>query len=173
MTVTLSLGTPSKDDFTGSTVDELRKWIDSVNKYGAGLSVGNVSYEIHETIPAGQIISMSSFTTGSSINVVVSKGRNIFLQDIEGDNPLAWADVLKEGAHYSEQQIRSLIEAQSPAITNVKYIYKTSDEYYTNEVISIVREDTKEQPQANTYLPQTVQITVVICEKGKDINEEE
>lgn len=167
MTVTLSLGTPSKDDFTGTTVDELRKWIDSVNKYGAGLSVGNVTYEIHETIPAGQIISMSSFTTGSSIKVTVSKGRNIFLKDTE---TLSWSSILAD-PHYTEFEIRELIAAQDPAITNVKYEYDKSKIYEVGQVIDIKLKGDGVLEKDN-YISQSSQIIITICEE-KINNEEE
>lgn len=170
MTVTMSKGDISKNDFPGGSVDDLKAWIDEVNKYGAGLSLDkNINRQNDDNVPVGEIISIDSFHIGSKIKITVSKGRNIWLIDyVDADAgiDLKWADVVNEQnpeLNYTEEDIRKLCMHNDGL--SYKVVYEVNDAYYTNRVIRIKRSDDNALA-SKTYISQDVQVIITICEKG-------
>lgn len=142
-----------------ATLEELEKWVDEVNEKEAEIKISSVSYELNDTVAAGNIISISPSTpkATSKIKVVVSSGKNIWLHDIdatEEGEALAWDDALT----YTEKQIRALCDGNGVTY-KVEYVPSTPEK--ANKVASIKRSDGKEL-KAKTYIPQDVAIIVEI-----------
>lgn len=144
-----------------ATLEELEKWVDEVNEKEAEIKISSVSYELNDTVSAGNIISISPSTpkATSKIKVVVSSGKNIFLQDIkdpEDGGLLSWEDVCKD-ERYSEEQIRTLCEYNK---VNYKVTY-VSNEVEINKVVSVTRNGGA-IVKAGTYISEAEVINVVI-----------
>ena len=164
--VTISKGNPDIREFTGSTVDDLQQWIDMVNDEGAGLHIGNVSYEINDTVPVGNIISLpDSVVTGGSINIVVSRGKNIWLTEYKNPETseiiATWDDMVINPGNYNEETVRGYC-ADAGVSFVVSYAKSTTIE--PNHMISIKRSD-NEPLCINSYIAEDVVIQIVICEE--------
>ena len=160
MSVTISLGNISSSDFTGTTLDELNKWIEDVNRNGAGLSLGSRNYVNDDSVPANNIISISSVEVGSSINVNISEGKNIFLVD---GTETSWSDACAE-YNKTEAEVRKLCEDNSGL--SCKFSYIKDETGIIGRVKSIKRGDTNEDPTAGSYISQIVNVNITVCESN-------
>lgn len=158
--IKVSIGDPVYPGCT--TLDELEKWVDEVNEKEAEIKISSVSYELSDTVTAGNIISINPSTPGatSHIKVVISSGKNIWLQDMPADvesgaEGVKWSEISDKT---TEDQIRALCEFNK---VNYKVSYKSDDEVEANHVISVTRDGGK-TVSANTYISEAEVINVVI-----------
>ena len=89
MTVTVSLGNIDASSYIGSSIDELNKWKDEVNAKGAGITIHKTDINDDDLGP-NKIISISNVGVGKTLEVCVSKGKNILLQD----GTISWDDLV-------------------------------------------------------------------------------
>ncbi len=143
----ISLGQPDPGDI--DTLDALKEWISKVNDEGANLKLNKLTYELNEKVDAGKIISISSTDCNSKVDVVVSKGKNIYIEN--------WPDV----SDYDEDTIRQLCEDIG---ANYHIEYQYSETVDCSMVISVKRSDDKEL-KSGSYIPESEEIIIVICDK--------
>ena len=155
----ISKGDPDISEFYGSTLDELKAWVEKINVESARVTLNKATYEFSDVVPPGNIISLSKkVKTGGSIDVVISKGKNIYL-----DDPL-W-DTLRTDPHsLKEEDVRNL-SAANPDI-NFVFRYEKNDSLENSVVLSASRSDGK-QLESHTYLPQSESVIIVINDKGE------
>ena len=165
MTVVISLGKP---DLSGaSDLSSLKSLIKELNKQGAGLSIGDVSYENSDTVSVNGLISgYGTVNIGTKLNPVISKGKNIWLVDkpdevVENEDGsettipgLHWDKVLE----YDEDQIRELCELNS---VNYEVKYEGSYTVKAHRVISVTRGNNQPVTK-DSYISESEVITIVI-----------
>ena len=152
MTVVISLGKP--DLSSATDLSSLKSLVKELNKQGAGLSVGDISYENSDSVPVnGLITTYGNVNIGTTLKPVVSIGKNIWLTDDE-ENNLHWANVLE----YNEEQIRQLCEFNK---VNYEVKYEGSYTVEAHMVISVTRADNKEVTK-DSYISESEKIIVVI-----------
>lgn len=155
----VSMGDP---EFSGaSTLEELKKWIDTVNEKEAEISISSVDYQLNDSVPAGNIISISPTPRAcSSLHVIISSGKNIWLSDVPNDEgegfKITWAEAAISGI-LDEKQIRELCEYNK---VNYKVTYVSSD-VKANHVVSVTRDGGKPVSK-DTYISEAEVINVVI-----------
>lgn len=163
MDVIVSLGDPVLPKPINSfTYDELKAWIEEVNSKGANINKGQKSWENSDDVEYGYVIRTNSIECGSTLNPVVSSGRNIWLEPIYVDsstgNTYSWSDALT----YNEKDIRILCELSG---VNYEVVYDTSSTVEPNYVISVKRDCGEADVIANNYISQSNIVTVTICER--------
>lgn len=175
MTVTISLGDISKNDLQCTTLDELKAKINDFNKNGAGLSHEVEKREYSDSVEPGNIISISNVSVGSKVKVVISRGRNIYIDpekkvrvtENEG-NGYKWPDEGELG-DYNESIMRDLCRELD---LTCSFSYKDDEEKNASDVISINRSDAKKNetgfPKPRTYVPQDVTINILIDNNTKE-----
>ncbi len=169
--VGISLGKPKLDDPTNTTVSALQEIISELNELGANLSINpSYAYEINDSVAAGNIIRISnlgSITVGTKLNLVISEGKNILLDDYTNTTTPAenvtWAEVVANPNSFQEVDINNLCGAN--AGVTCKITYQNSDTLIDSTVISISRSDGNEL-KSGTYIKQSVSINIVICDKN-------
>lgn len=85
--ITLSLGKISVTDFKGKTLTQLQAWITEVNKQGANLKVTSTqgySDDVNSGLISTQTPSSGDINPGSSIVVVVSRGKGVVVNNFVG-----------------------------------------------------------------------------------------
>lgn len=171
--VGISLGKPKLDASTDITISSLQANIDTLNEKEAKLSINSsYTYEINENIAAGNIIrisNLSSMTVGTSLNLVISDGKNLLLTDYydtdkeDPDNSVTWYEVTLNPNDYTESDVNNLCSANDGI--NCNYSYQNSDSVDNSHIISISRSDAK--PLKNgEYIKQSVSINIIICDKN-------
>ena len=163
--LTLSLGnivdTPSS--FVGQEYHApggLHDWKDAQNALGANISV-NRTHDFSDEIPAGCIISHDQgVEVGGTLTAVISRGRNILLEDLvrEDGSKLTWSDL--QAAKMTEDEARELCDSQKVTY-EVDYAYKEGKN--NGDVISVRRWDDKPL-QAGTYLPEDITLYITVCD---------
>ena len=159
--LTVSKGNPNIYEFSGTTLVDLENWIRTMNESGANLSIGKVDYQNSDDVKVDEIIELpESITTGSSIDVLVSSGKNIWLEEEyydAVDGTFRWSDVLG----YTERSVRKLCEL---AGVTYEVVYEPSATVEPNFVISVKRDNNTNNVEAGYYISQSNVITVTICE---------
>lgn len=155
----ISKGDPDISEFYGTTLDELKVWVEKINIESARVTLNKPVYDFSDSVPAGNIISFSKkVKTGGSIDVVISKGKNVYLNDT------LW-DTLRTDPHsLNEEDVRNLSNA-NPDI-NFVFRYEKNESLENSVVLSASRSDGK-QLENHTYLPQSESIVVVVNDKGE------
>ena len=155
----ISKGDPDISEFYGTTLDELKAWVEKINIESARVTLNKPVYDFSDSVPAGNIISLSKkVKTGGSIDVVISKGKNVYLND-------ALWDTLRTDPHsLNEEDVRNLSNA-NPDI-NFVFRYEKNESLENSVVLSASRSDGK-QLENHTYLPQSESVVVVINDKGE------
>ena len=155
----ISKGDPDISEFYGTTLDELKVWVEKINIESARVTLNKPVYDFSDSVPAGNIISLSKkVKTGGSIDVVISKGKNVYLNDT------LW-DTLRTNPHsLNEEDVRNLSNA-NPDI-NFVFRYEKNESLENSVVLSASRSDGK-QLENHTYLPQSESIVVVVNDKGE------
>ena len=166
LVVIVSKGNPDMKDFTGSTLEELRDWVSQINIESANVTLNEPTYEFHDTIPVGEIISLSSKVyTNGSIDVVISKGKNVLLNAYTAEDSTTYNwNKLATGSGYTEEIARKMCEAYKVTY-EVEYV---NDETITTngEVVSATRSDGVALAD-NTYCPQSVVITIKVNDESR------
>lgn len=173
MSVTISLGKVDLADFTGTTYEELNKWIDEVNKNGAGLANNVDTNKINsDTVPVGQLFNLQ--LSGSSITGNISKGRNILLKpkpiydNSESGlsaivNWYSWDELVTmtgdpyANDKYTESVVREMCEYNEGLVCAISY--STGED--TGYVKTVKRSDDKDLKN-DTYISQDQSINIVI-----------
>jgi serine/threonine-protein kinase len=178
--VTISLDDPDMREFIKefgehAAYSDLYAWIKEKDAQGAYLKI-NVTYQLHDTIPIDHIISVSKkIHTNDTVQVVVSDGQNIMLEDyVEKDESgnikkeIRWNDLenSKEGEKADEYDVRQLCSA-NPKVSCV-ITYAKKEGLYNGDVIKVTRSDNGATPTSGTYLPEREHIEFVIADNGKD-----
>ncbi len=170
LVVGISLGKPKLDDPVGKTDSELQDIINGLNEEGANLSINpSYTYEINDLAPGSiiRVSNLSSVTVGTKLNLVISEGKNILLDDYtsttEPATNVTWAQVVATPSSYHEVDINNLCGANTGV--TCKITYQNSDTADNSEVISISRSDGNEL-KSGTYIKQSVSINIVICDKN-------
>ena len=185
MSVTISLGKISLDGFTGTTLNDLNKWVEQVNKDGAGLSVEVDQNKVNsDTVAVNGLFNLK--LDGSIIRGNISKGRNILLDnttekitihyytdnqdtpdvdeslsggyDAITNSPINW----ENANEYKEYQIRLLCEANDGLVCNFAYEKGAGE---IGKVIRIKRSDRDVYGvQSGEYISQDQYIEIIINE---------
>lgn len=153
LSVTISLGNIGKRDFTGTTLDDLKIWINEVNQDGADLHIGSFPEYNSDTFDVGEIFDISDFNVGSTINGKKSIGRNILLKD----GTINWNDL--QGKNESEVRTLCTDENNDGVTCSFTYVKETGTGVGTVKEAS--RSDGEELKQ-NTYISQNITINIII-----------
>lgn len=172
LVVIVSKGNPDMKDFTGSTLEELRDWVNQINIESANVTLNVKESEYSDTVEAGHIISLSSKVyTNGSIDVVISKGRNILLSDEAG--LVTWAQLAKGAKtdsptindRVTEDEARALLDkykADGKTVNYfIEYVSNDDENIGTGHVIEAKRSDGKDL-KAGTYMPQDQHVIVYV-----------
>ena len=143
----------------------LHDWKDQQNELGADITVNRI-YEFSDDIPVNKIIRYDNGVyVGSSMNVWISKGRNILLEDPkdlfkkeDGVTPVTWADLYN--CKLVEDDARALCDWANITY-EVSYAYAPGKA--NGEMISVRRWDDK-PIAAGTYLPESITVYITICD---------
>ena len=143
----------------------LHDWKDQQNLLGADISVNRI-YEFSDDIPVDRIIRYDNAVyVGSTMNVWISKGRNILLEDpknlyrkADGITLITWADLA--ACNLVEDDARALCD-WAGITYEVSYAYASGKA--NGEMISVRRWDNK-PIQAGTYLPESITVYITICD---------
>lgn len=167
--LTLSLGNivDVPANFVGTEYHDrngLHDWKEAQNDLGANITINRIK-EFSDDIPVYKIIRYESGVyVGGTLNVYISKGRNILLEDPkdlyreDGITPLTWYDL--QNCNLTEEEARRLCD-WAGITYEVSYSYAAGK--LNGEMISARRWDDK-PIQAGTYLPEDILVYVVICD---------
>ncbi|MCR4632994.1 MAG: PASTA domain-containing protein [Erysipelotrichaceae bacterium] len=167
--LTMSLGNivDVPANFIGSEYHDkggLHDWKDQQNELGADISVNRIK-EFSDDVPVNKIIRYDNGVyVGDTLNVWISEGRNILLEDpkdlYRDDNvtPLTWADLYD--AKLNENEARRLCD-WAKITYDISYSYKEGKA--NGDVISVRRWDNK-PVKAGTYLPESITVYIEICD---------
>ena len=141
----------------------LHDWKDEQNALGADISVNRIR-DFSDDIPAGAIIRYDNGVyVGGTLNVWISRGRNILLEDYDYDDgnsikTLKWTDLA--AGLLTEEEARILCD-QAKVTYEVEYEYREGKN--NGDVISARRWDDK-PIQAGTYLPEDIILYISVCD---------
>ena len=138
----------------------LHDWKDKQNELGADITV-NRKKDFSDDVPAGRIITYElGVEVGGTLNVYVSRGKNILLEDMtkEDGSVIKWTDL--QAGNLVEEDARALLNA-SGATYEVTYTYQNGKN--NGDVISARRWDDKPLI-AGTYLPEDITVYVYVCD---------
>ena len=142
---------------------------DEANAKDAEISV-NKTYDFSDDVKADCIISHDTkVEVGGTLNIKISRGRNIYLTDYE--NPKYDSTDPKSIKTYEWSKITSNNEEYARTLCDafdVTYVvqYKLDESKQNGDVISIVRQDNGSAPVKDTYLPQDVTVVITVCDNG-------
>lgn len=119
ITLTVSIGTITVSNKTGSSLSDLQAWINSVNDKGANLSLSS-SESYSGSVARGSIISQSpssgSINPGSTITASVSKGAGITVMNFVGGTTLTQSGLtVNKTEQYSSSVSSGVVISQSVA----------------------------------------------------------
>lgn len=147
----LSKGHPNMEQFTGNTLDDLNKWVREVNIDSGNVDVV-VETQLSEKHSPGEIIEISnSVMCNGTIYVTVSEGSNLFVTD------------LPQTKTTNIEDVRNWLSTSN--IKNFEFKYENNDSIDNGHLIKIIRSDTGKELKENTYLPETVTVIFIFCEK--------
>ena len=164
--LTVSLG--NEIDFSAyGSLEAIKNYLEEVNNEGASITL-NVTKDFSETIPVGGIISSSGkVKVGNTLNVVVSRGKNILLKDLYDGTTLvaSWDDVAVNPTNYNEDTVKALCADNE--LGNIKIIYINSDLTSTNGVVVEIKRSDDIALQTSTYCPQDVEIIITVNDESR------
>ena len=164
--LTVSLG--NEIDFSAyGSLEAIKNYLEEVNNEGASITL-NVTKDFSETIPVGGIISSSGkVKVGNTLNVVVSRGKNILLKDLYDGTTLvaSWDDVAANPTNYNEDTVKALCADNE--LGNIKIIYINSDLTSTNGVVVEIKRSDDIALQTSTYCPQDVEIIITVNDESR------
>ena len=164
--ITYSLG--NEVDFSAyGTLEAIKDFVDEINGQGAKITL-NVTKDFSETVFVGDIISATrKVKVGSTLNVVVSRGKNILLKDLYDGTTLvaSWNDVVANPTNYDEATIKELCEENG--LSNHRIIYINSDLTTTNGVVVDIKRSDDIALQTDTYCPQDVEIIITVNDESR------
>ena len=162
LTVIVSKGDPDLNSFNGDTLSELNSWINEVNMDSGRLTL-KVSYEFSDTVPMDHIIRLTpaNLKVGSTLNAVISDGRNILLKP---QGTLSWTTLAQNPNSFTEDDVRELCDAN--AGVSCVITYRKDDSLDNATVISAVRSDGKKLAD-DVYLPQRETVNITVNDKGE------
>ncbi len=147
----------------------LHDWKDKQNEIGADITIDKI-FEFSDTVPAKQIIRHDmAVEVGGTLHVVVSKGRNVLLRDIDYVDEtlppeeqvtkrLEWSKLAK-GNDITEEEARKLCEANNIYNFEIRYSYDSSRE---NGYVIYARRWDDLTIKAGTYLPQDIILYIYV-----------
>ena len=137
--------------------DGLHDWKDAQNELGADIKINRIR-EFSDVYKEKTIIRYDNGVyVGGTLNVYVSRGRNILLVN-PTDLPYTWEDLNE--CKLTEEEARKLCDSQEITY-DIRYSYKEGKE--NGEMISVRRWDDK-PIRAGTYLPEDIVVYIVICD---------
>ena len=167
--LTLSLGNivDVPDNFIGTEYHDrhgLHDWKDEQNELGADITVNRIG-EFSDDVPANCIIRYDNGVyVGGTLNVYISKGRNILLEDpkdlYDADGKLITWDRLAN-CDLTEEDARALCDWAKLTNVDISYSYKAGKA--NGELISVRRWDNK-PIKAGTYLPENIILYITVCD---------
>ena len=162
--LTMSLGNIVEvpDGFQGKEYHDrgsLHDWKDAQNELGANINVNRIK-DFSDDYPVNTIFKYDSGVyVGGTLNVYISRGKNILLQDLTTeDKILRWSDL--QSGKLTEEEARILCDRFNVTY-EISYDYKEGKE--NGEVISARRWDNK-NINAGTYLPEDITLYIVVCD---------
>ncbi|MBQ6493099.1 MAG: PASTA domain-containing protein [Erysipelotrichaceae bacterium] len=153
---------------TVNGVEGLHEFKDAQNDKGADISTSK-SHEFDDVVPAGYVISNDrEVEVGGTLHVVISKGKNILLEDLpitdaDGNvtETLRWSDLASGASGMNEEKARKLCGE------DVNFIIDYVNNGGTNgQVVYAVRSDGGALA-AGVYLPQDVTVTIIINDNSR------
>ena len=167
--LTLSLGiiVDVPDNFIGTEYHDrhgLHDWKDEQNELGADITVNRIG-EFSDDVPVNCIIRYDNGVyVGGTLNVYISKGRNILLEDpkdlYDADgNLITWERLAN--CDLTEDDARALCDFAK--LTNVEISYAYKEGKANGDVISVRRWDNK-PIKAGTYLPENIILYITVCD---------
>ena len=142
----------------------LHDWKDEQNDLGADIEVKRIK-EFSDDIPVNKIVRYDNAVyVGGTLNVYISRGRNILLEDPkdlyrkDGITPLTWADL--QNCSLTEEEARALCD-WAGITYEVSYSYMAGKQ--NGEMISVERWDGK-TIKAGTYLPEDIIVYITISD---------
>ena len=143
--------------------DGLHDWKDAQNYLGADIKVNRIK-DFSDDHPVGTIFKYDNGVyVGGTLNVYVSRGRNVLLEDFEDKDgkKITWADFAE--CKLTEEEARTLCDSQK--ITYEISYANDEAQKESGKMISVRRWD--DRPIAvGTYLPQDITVYIVICDKS-------
>ena len=173
ITLNVSLGQPDLSGFSGS-LDDLYALIDEMNAQGANIGVGNITYQINEAINPNQVIGLNEHPNiGGTVDVVVSKGQNIWLTNGEEEESasgsgyiVTWENLAAYPNMFNEQDVRSLLSV-NPAV-HYEFSYQHGTEGMEDGMIISVSRSDGYSLRANSYIPENVTVRIVVCDNNQE-----
>lgn len=159
MIVEVSLGIPKFDINEGKSYQELKEWINDVNKKGANIAKGTKTEKNSDTVPVGNVISTNLIRVGATLDPVISIGKNIYLNSVDWNECVNDRGCVKENV--DESKIRQICEKYNDV--NFEFVYESYSREGVSNVISIERSDGKAF-RPNTYISQNVTVIIRINE---------
>ena len=138
----------------------LHDWKDAQNELGAGITVNQIK-EFSDDYPVNTIVRYDNgIYVGGTLNVYISRGRNILLEDYTNPDGklLKWTDL--EAGNLTEDEARELCDALKINY-EISYTYKAGKN--NGEVISARRWDNK-PIKAGTYLPEDIVVYITVSD---------
>ena len=143
-----------------SDIKTLEAFINEVNNDGAKISL-KINKDFSDYISVNGVISCDDkVKVGKTVNVVISKGRNILLNDE------AWNNLRTDPNSFNEESVRTLLSGTD---LNYRFVYQNSGSeglISNGTVLSAYRDDGIEL-KTNTYCPQDTTIIVVINDESR------
>lgn len=170
LTVTVSLGNVVTfgKSYIGTEYHEydgLHAAKDAANELDADITT-NKTYEYSDTVGAGKIISYDyEVEIGGVLNIVISKGKNVLLEDIKDKEDstktiFSWDTLKYDPNKYTESDVRDACDAEE---VTYKIVYQSGSGLPDGTVISAERSDGT-TIATGTYCPQDVSITIKVAD---------
>ena len=140
----------------------LHDWKDKQNDLGADISVNRIK-EFSDDVPVNCIVRHDNGVyVGGTLNVYISRGRNILLEDPkdlfrkDGITPLTWYDFAN--CNLLEEEARALCDKFK---ITYEVVYAFQEGKNNGDMISVRRWDDK-PIKAGTYLPEDITVYITI-----------
>ena len=167
-TLGLAVSLGNEIDFSPyGTLESIKNYLEEVNGQNANIIL-NVNKDFSENIPVGGIISsVGKVKVGSTLNVIVSRGKNILLKDLYDGTTLvaSWDDVVANPTNYTEDTVKALCAENE--LDNLKIVYINSDLTTTNGVVVDIKRNDGVILKTGTYCPQDVEIIITVNDESR------
>ena len=169
ITLSVSLGKPDLSGFAGS-LDDLKEKISEMNESGANLSIGNITYQINEALSPNTVISCTEYPeVGGKVDVVVSKGQNIWLVDSEEESEsgylITWENLTAYPNAFMETDVRLLL-GLNPGVA-YQFEYQHGTEGMDDGVVIAVSRSDGYSLRGESYIPENVIVKIVVCDNNQ------
>ena len=167
MSIAVSLGKP--DLSSATTLSELNRLVEEYNKKGADLRIAEGESQNSDDIPVGELITKFGVEKcGKTLNVVVSKGRNIWVLDsYPSEEPkYAWKTALNDSIEGTEDYVRKLCDLSG---LSYNVVYGNHDTVPAHSVVSITYKNGEPiDVNGGYYISESEVITVLISVGPKE-----